>query len=629
MTDFKRRFAIGAEPVGQRGTHFRVWAPAAKRLEVVERVLDDDRAGRSHALETKAGGYFEALIPGLAPGALYSLRVDGGTKLYPDPASRFQPRGPHGPSEVIDAQSYAWKHPDFPGAPSRGQVLYELHVGTFTREGTYAAAMRELAELQALGITTLELMPLAEFPGRFGWGYDGVDLWSPSHLYGRPDELRAFIDAAHGHRLAVILDVVYNHLGPDGNYLKCFSPQYFTDRYANEWGEALNFDGSESAPVREFFCENAGYWIDEYRFDGLRLDATQTILDSSPRHVLAEVTERARAAGRAQQRNIYISAENEPQDSRLVASTATGGYGCDALWNDDFHHAARVAVTGRHEAYYADYRGSPQELISAVKWGYLYQGQHYAWQKKRRGQPALGLPARHFVSYLQNHDQIANSLCGDRIGRLTSAADLRALTTFWLLAPPTPLLFQGQEFDASAPFLYFADHEAELRQKVAQGRREFLEQFQAVHASQATFSLDDPGDVATFERCKLDFSERTRHGAIYALHRELLALRREDPAFAAERADSMHGAVLGECALVLRFFCEAGDRLVVLNLGGDLELEPVPEPLLAPPAGCEWKVMLSSEDTKYGGLGCRVPYVDGKWTLTAHAAVVLCGEKTR
>jgi maltooligosyltrehalose trehalohydrolase len=628
LAEFKRRFAIGAEPVGQRGVHFRVWAPAAKRLELVERVLDSERAGPSHLLEAKPEGYFEGLVAGLGPGALYSLRVDGGAKLYPDPASRFQPSGPHGPSEVVDSQSYAWRHANFPGAPSRGQVLYELHVGTFTREGTYAAAMRELPELRALGLTTLELMPLAEFPGRFGWGYDGVDLWSPTHLYGRPDELRAFIDAAHGHGLAVILDVVYNHLGPDGNYLKCFSPHYFSDRYENEWGEALNFDGPQSAPVREFFCENARYWIEEYRFDGLRLDATQTILDASPRHVLADLTERARAAGRAQGRNIYISAENEPQDSRLVGPAETGGYGCDALWNDDFHHAARVALTGRHEAYYADYRGSAQELISAVKWGFLYQGQHYAWQKKRRGRPALGLPARHLVSYLQNHDQIANSLRGDRIGRLTSAAELRALTTLWLLAPPTPLLFQGQEFDASTPFLYFADHEPELRRKVAEGRRRFLDQFQAVHTSQATFSLDDPGDPTTFERCKLDFSERERHGATYALHRELLALRREDPAFSAERSDAMHGAVLGERALVLRFCCDAGDRLLVLNLGSDLELEPAPEPLLAPPAGHDWKVLLSSEDTRYGGQGSRAPYLDGKWSLTAHAAHVLCGEKT-
>ncbi|HSU41034.1 MAG TPA: DUF3459 domain-containing protein, partial [Polyangiaceae bacterium] len=466
----------------------------------------------------------------------------------------------------------------------------------------------------------------ADFPGRFGWGYDGVDLFAPTRLYGGPDDFRAFVDRAHALGMGVILDVVYNHIGPDGNYLKQFSPDYFSSRYQNEWGEALNFDGPGSAPVREFFCENAGYWIDEYRFDGLRLDATQTILDASPRHVLADVTERARAAGRAHARNIYISAENEPQDSRVVATPETGGYGCDALWNDDFHHSARVALTGRREAYYADYRGSPQELISAVKWGFLYQGQYYAWQKKRRGQPALGLTARHFVSYLQNHDQVANSLRGDRIGRLTSAAELRALTTFWLLAPPTPLLFQGQEFDASAPFLYFADHGGELREKVAQGRHEFLDQFQAVHASRV--SLDHPGTVGTFERCKLDFSERERHAGTYALHRELLALRREDPAFAAERADSLHGAVLGERAFVLRYFCEAGDRLVLVNLGPDLELDPVPEPLLAPAAGCEWKVLLSSEDTRYGGLGCRVPYADGKWTLTARAACVLCGEKT-
>jgi maltooligosyltrehalose trehalohydrolase len=470
-------------------------------------------------------------------------------------------------------------------------------------------------------------MPLADFPGRFGWGYDGVNLWAPTRLYGRPDELKAFVDAAHGHGLSVILDVVYNHLGPDGNYLERFSPTYFTDRYTNEWGRALNFDGPESAAVREFFSENAAYWIDEYRFDGLRLDATQQIHDASPRHVLADITERARAAGRAQARSLYISAENEPQDARVVAPTEAGGYGCDALWNDDFHHSARVALTGRREAYYADYRGSAREFVAAVKWGYLYQGQHYAWQNKRRGQPALGVAARHFVSYLQNHDQVANSARGDRIGRLTSAAELRALTTLWLLSPPTPLLFQGQEFDASAPFLYFADHSGELRQQVAHGRREFLDQFQSIHASGAALPLDDPGSETTFERCKLDFAERAQHAGIYALHRALLALRQEDPAFSAARAELVHGAVLGERALLLRFFCEAGDRLVVLNLGDDLTFESVPEPLLAPPAGCEWRALFTSEDPRFGGLGCRPPYVDGRWSFTARAAHALFAEK--
>jgi maltooligosyltrehalose trehalohydrolase len=641
LTEIGRRFAVGAEVQGTRGTHFRVWAPRHRSVEVVSvEVGERDARGAAdlfarfrrgervagvqissvHALERGENGYFSGRAS-LPAGTLYFFRLGAEGELYPDPASRFQPFGPHGPSEVVAPDQFRWKTA-FPGPRERGQVLYELHVGTFTREGTYAAAARELPELARIGVTTLELMPVAEFPGQFGWGYDGVSLWAPSHLYGGPDELRAFVEAAHQAGIAVILDVVYNHLGPDGNYLDAFAGEYFTDRYPNDWGKSLNFDGESSAPVREFFSENARYWIDEYRFDGLRLDATQSIIDNSPRHVLADITEAARAAAHARGASLYVSAENEPQEVRMAEPVGQGGLGCDALWNDDFHHTARVALTGRREAYYHDYLGTPQELISALRWGYLYQGQHYAWQKKTRGQSALGLGAESFITYLQNHDQVANSLAGHRIQHLANAAALRAMTTLWLLSPPTPMLFMGQEFGAAAPFLYFADHNPELGAVVHRGRKEFLRQFPSVATAAASERIDDPGARSSFERCKLDFSERQKHAALYSLHIDLLALRREDPSFASQRADLMHGAVLGPRALLLRFFHPSGDRLVTLNLGPDLNLDPSPEPLLAPRAGRRWQRVLSSEDIKYGGNGYAEPHRDGVWFLTAESSSV-------
>lgn len=617
-----RRFSVGAEP-GPEGTHFRVWAPACQRVSVVVREGDDERG--SHPLERERSGHFSGRVSGVGAGTLYGFRFDDDPKLYPDPASRFQPQGPHGPSQVIAPDTYRFRCTDFPGPPERGQVIYELHVGTFTPEGTYAGAMRELAELARLGVTTLELMPLAEFPGEFGWGYDGVDLWAPYHRYGSTDELKAFIDAAHEQGLSVILDVVYNHFGPAGCYFERFAPNFFTTRYANEWGKAIDFDGPDASGVREFFVDNARYWIEEYRFDGLRLDATQQIFDVSERHVLGDITNAVRKSAAAAGRRVFVAAENESQDARVFLDAGRGGFGCDAGWNDDFQHTARVALTGRREAYYLDYTGSPQELMSSLLRGYLFQGQHYYQQGKRRGDPALDVPAHRFISYLENHDQVANSLDGKRLTDLASPALLRAVTALWLLGPATPLLFQGQEFGASAPFLFFADHDAELAPLVQRGRGEFLAQFPSIHAELGV-TLDVPHERATFEACKLDFSERERNAGTYRLYQDLLALRRADPAFAEQRADRVATACLTDRAFVLRFASQQGDRLVVVNLGADLVLDPAAEPLLAPPAGATWALVLASEDVKYGGSSYRKPYDDGKWSLTAMSTYVLRAE---
>jgi maltooligosyltrehalose trehalohydrolase len=613
----RRRFPVGAEVLEGEGVHVRVWAPARKRIDVV----DVDSSGAPARLDPEPGGYFSGLAPRLRAENRYLLRVDGEERMFPDPASRFQPDGPHGPSQVIDARRFPWTDRDWRGTGPREQVIYELHVGTFTAEGTFASAAPHLPRLRELGVTVIELMPLHEFPGRFGWGYDGVNLWAPTHLYGTPDDVRRFVDKAHGEGIGVILDVVYNHVGPDGNYLKVFSPEYFTDRYSNEWGEALNFDGPSSGPVREFFVANAGYWIEEFHFDGLRLDATQSIHDGSRQHVLADIGRRVRAA--AGGRETLIVAENEPQESRLVRPEEAGGYGLDALWNDDFHHTAHVALTGSTEAYYTDYAGSPQEIMSAIRWGYLYQGQRYRWQKKARGSASLDLRADHLVTFLENHDQVANSARGARLVDLAAPGRLRAMTAVMLLAPGTPMLFQGQEFGSRRPFLYFADHRRDLAAAVAKGRREFLAQFSSLASSAAQERLLDPSSEATFESCKLEWSDAELRSDVWNLHRDLLRLRRRDDAFRQQRADAVSGAVLGREAFVLRYFCPAGDRLLLVNLGKDLPLEILPEPLLAPPIGCEWTTVWSSEEPAYGGAGTAPLEADEGWRLAASSARVL------
>ena len=421
-----------------------MWAPSRKEIAAV---ID----GRDFSLEQEDDGYFSGLVREAAAGTLYKLRVDGGD-AFPDPASRFQPEGVHGPSQVVDPM---FDFREWDGVPEK-RVLYEMHVGTFTREGTYAAAMEHFPTLADTGINVIELMPVNEFPGEFGWGYDGVDLWAPTRLYGTPDDLRRFVDEAHANGIAVILDVVYNHLGPDGSYLTKFTPDYVTTKYENEWGEAVNF---AARGVREFVCENAAYWIDEFHFDGLRVDATQSMFDESEPHILRELTDAVRAA--ANGRTTFIVAENEPQNRAIVTE-----HGFDATWNDDWHHAAMVAITGNREAYYVDYLGKPQEFVSMAKLGFLYQGQWYSWQKKKRGTSSIDIPPEKLVVFLQNHDQVANSERGERIYN-------GAMTAFLLLQPQTPLLFQGQEFGATTPFTYFADHEPELAAKVVKGATSF------------------------------------------------------------------------------------------------------------------------------------------------------------
>ncbi|MGZ5043231.1 MAG: malto-oligosyltrehalose trehalohydrolase [Methylobacter sp.] len=622
-----RRFPVGVERL-EKGMHFRVWAPERKTVKLIMSSKSEDLAHVPPSIEVElqaeGNGYFSALLPDVGVGTLYRYLLDDDPQSYPDPASRFQPQGPHGPSQVVDASTFDWTDAAWSGIELQRQVIYEMHIGTFTHEGNWAAAANELPELAELGVTVLEIMPVADFPGRFGWGYDGVNLFAPTRLYGTPDEFRQFVNQAHAVGLGVILDVVFNHFGPDGNYLGKFSNYYVSTRYECEWGDALNFDGPNSDAVRDYVLANAAYWIKEFHLDGLRIDATQQIFDSSPEHIIAAVVRAARSAGA--QRKILVIGENEPQDAKLFLPTEHGGYGIDALWNDDFHHTAMVAMTGRADAYYSDYRGTAQEFVSTLKRGFLYQGQWYSWQNKPRGTLALDIAPAKYVNFIQNHDQLANSGSGKRIHLLTSPNRYRAVTALFLLAPQTPMLFQGQEFAATSPFFYFADHNEEIAYLVARGRSDFLAQFRTLATPEMQARLPDPGDPLTFTHSKLNLNDRNLHKEEYALHCDLLRLRRDDPVFqSSQQSNRIDGAVLSPDALVIRFFGEnpGDDRLLVVNLSRDLHLVPAPEPLLAPPKGCVWDTVWSSEDPRYGGLGMPPWPVKGNWYIQGESAVVL------
>lgn len=614
----KRRFPFGAEVLDGQ-IDFRVWAPGKTGMDLVI-----EQPEPTVIPMTRDGDFFSAVMAKPDEIVLYRFRLDGHEGLLPDPASRFQPEGPHGPSQVVDPSLFVWTDHGWPGPTLEGQIIFEMHVGTFTPERTWEGAARELPELAEAGISLIEMMPVADFAGTHGWGYDGVNLFAPTRLYGRPDDLRDFIDAAHRLGISVILDVVYNHLGPDGNFLKIFANEYFTDRHPNEWAEAINFDGPDSAPVREYFIANARYWIEEFHFDGFRLDATQQIFDDSPRHILAEIAENARRA--AGGRSLILIAENEPQRTELLKSPAEGGAGLDALWNDDFHHTMHVALTDKREAYFLDYLGSPQEIITTVRHGFIYQGQQSRWQGGPRGTPSFGIDHRKFVCYLQNHDQVANSAWGSRTGQITFPGRNRAATALLLLGPWTPLIFQGQEFDASTPFLFFANHAGAISGGVAEGRRKFLSQFPSLAASAMQERLAEPSKRDTFTRCTLDLRQREQHAAFYDMFKDLVRLRRTDEVFSLQGEEGIDGAVLSERALVLRFFGRGADRLLLVNLGMDLFFTPAPEPLLASPQGEHWQIIFSTEEPRYGGCGTAELEVDGGWRIPADATIAMASE---
>lgn len=593
---------IGANCVSD-GVRFCVWAPGHTVGVVVN--------GATYPLEPDEEGYHSCTVPSVGPGTLYSYFIDG-EGPYPDPSSRYQPDGPLGPSEVIDP-TFAWDDHNWPGTPAN-QVYYELHVGTFTKEGTYQAAITRLVHLQELGITTIELMPVNEFSGDFGWGYDGVGWFAPYRKYGRPDDLRKFVNAAHRHGLAVILDVVYNHFGPVGNFLPKFSEHYL-NKESTEWGAGPNFDAERSGPVREWVCANAVYWIQEFHMDGFRLDATQSIFDKSDTHIIEELTAKARDA--AQGRTITVVAENEPQHSKLMRPIEDDGYGLDGMWNDDFHHSAIVCLTGRKEAYYQDYTGTAHELVAAAKRGFLFQGQFYDWQKKRRGTPTGGIAPKNFICFLENHDQVANTGSGQRLSSITLPAQYRAMTTLLLLGPWSPLLFQGQELGSEKIFPYFAHHEDhQLAALVRKGRQESVAQFPTYASKESREKMPDPCARKTFEKAKLSWIDP--HAGVpqsVRLHQDLLELRKR-----LLDCYAFDAVALSDTCLVFRWF--GNDHLLVVNLGQDVKLR-LSEPLLAPPESTRFRWLWASEEMRYGGQGCPDGMTDDTgFQIPAHTAIL-------
>jgi maltooligosyltrehalose trehalohydrolase len=601
--------------VTDAGATFHLWASAQKHVTLV---LEN---GPELPMTSFRDGLFTCEVPGGRAGQRYWYRLEQG--LRPDPASRFQPEGPLGPSQLVDSRTFVWTDQHWGGAgPDHGHVFYEMHIGTFTEEGTWAAAIAHLPRLAEIGLTTLEVMPIASFPGRFGWGYDGVQLFAPTHQYGTPDDVRQFVNAAHELGLAVILDVVYNHFGPVGNFFAEFSPA--VNGAPGEWGNSINYDGPGSQPVREFMTENAAYWIRDFHFDGLRIDAVQALNDTSDEHIVSAICRAAREA--AGTRNVFIAGECESQDSRMLKDSGAYSDGLDAIWNEDWHHAAAVRLTGRRAAYFTDYRGSAAEFASMSRHGFLYQGQWYSWQKQGRGRYALGLPSSRFVSFLENHDQVANTGPGHRLYQLTGPAEWRALTALLLLGPALPLLFQGQEFGSSRPFAYFADHDGELATAVARGRLEFLSQFSNLMLPQAQARIPNPADATAFANCKLLDAERRADSPVVQLHRDLLALRREDLVIRDLGTDAIEveSSAPTENVLVLRYFGARAQRLLIVNFGSDYH-SPMNEPLLAPLPGAPWKELWSSEQPQYGGLGSIELPGEGPWLVAGRSATLLGG----
>jgi maltooligosyltrehalose trehalohydrolase len=607
-----RVYPVGAEMVSPTEAHVRVWAPDH---DAVTLVID----GRTVALDAEPGGYHGCQLVA-RPGSRYGFRFAGNDTTYPDPASRSQPDGPHGLSAIVDLSGHAWQDAAWPGVSLRGQVLYEFHVGTYTREGTWRAAAARLPRLRDAGITVVQMMPVAEFDGDFGWGYDGVQWFAPYHRYGTPADLQHFVDTAHGLGIAVILDVVYNHLGPSGNYLPLFSQWYASRRYANEWGEALNFDDAHCEGLRELVLANVAYWVREFHIDGFRIDAAQQIYDASPEHVLAALTRRARET--AAPRSIIVIAEHEPQHARLMRPREAGGYGMDGVFNEDLHHSSRVALTGAHEAYTSDYRGTSREWLSAALHGFLFQGQYYPWQSAPRGAPALDCPSHQFISFLENHDQVANAAVGRRLIDITSPPSWRAMSGLLLLGPWTPMLFQGQEWGDRTPFTYFCDHSPDLQAAVFQGRQAFLSQFTRLREAYEGATIDAVGRPA-FEACRLDHDFDPQADPVWRMYRDLTTLRREDAALG-QHAVRLLGSTVDDQTLLLRFIGRVPheDRLLVVNLGPDLDLACTPDPLVAPPELFEWAVLWSSEDRAYGGVGIAGSCQPMKLIATGRATTV-------
>ena len=603
---------FGAQLREDGAVRYRLWAPAAQRVDLCLAAGADGE--RRIEMRAAGDGWYERITDAVGAGGRYRYRIDGDLHVT-DPASRFQPGGLHGFSEVVDPLAYDWRDDTWRGRPWHEAVIYELHVGTFSANGDYGGVERRLDYLVDLGVTEIELMPLAAFSGRRNWGYDGVLPFAPDAAYGRPEGLKRLVQRAHERGLMVLLDVVYNHFGPEGNYLHRYAPAFFTDRHETPWGPANNFDGPGSRIVRDFFIANALYWLHEYRLDGLRLDAAHAIVDDSQPDILEELAAAVRD-GPAADREIHLVLENDHNAAHYLRPAGHAGAPYRAQWNDDCHHVLHLLATGETDGYYADYRDRPlSHLARVLTEGFAYQGEPSRYRAgERRGEPSRDLPPDAFVGFLQNHDQVGNRAYGERIGELASPEVLRAIGALLLLAPSPPLLFMGQEFAASSPFLYFCDFDGDLAAAVTEGRRREFARFERFADPEAQRRIPDPNAEETFTRSRLDWGELTRepHAGWRHWHRHLLNLRgrRLAPHLAGSRGEHASVTLLGEHALEVTWELGDGSRLGLLANLGDHELQDLPRPLP------ERQLLLHTEPPALGGAGLeRLPPWSVVWWL--------------
>ncbi len=573
----------GADVVPEGGVRYRTWAPG-KEVTVV--ISSAEGGQRQLSLGEEPGGYRSVRDLEGRAGDRYKYRFAGND--WPDPASRFNPEGVHAAAQVVDPTGYSWSDQQWTAPRLSELIIYELHIGTFTPTGTFRGAIEKLDHLVALGVTALEIMPVADFPGDRNWGYDGVSLYAPARVYGSPNDLRALVDAAHCHGLAVILDVVYNHLGPDGNYLGTYAPDYFNSTHKTPWGDGFNF---ELPAVRNFFVENAVYWREEFHVDGFRLDATHAIADVSEKHVLSEIAERLHSLG------AFVIAEDERNEPSLLQPAAEGGLGLDAIWSDDFHHVVRVMLTGMREGYFKSYRGTVDELAATLDHGWLLAGEERAPQ--RRGQPGMAASLRpeQFVFCIANHDQVGNQAFGLRLSQLVSPAAFRAASALLCLVPYTPLMLMGQEWAASTPFLYFTDHNPELGKKITEGRRGEFRSFRAFRDPATRTGIPDPQAAETFIGSKLDWEEPKggRYAEVLRLYREFLRLRRESPVLRDRSRENFEVLPPHKGVLRLRFGKgQAEQWLILADLTGSHNMPPLEQER-------SWELVLSSNETRFGG----------------------------
>ncbi len=579
----------GAIPRADGSVCFWVWAPFVREIAV--QCVSPKRTPMS--MERQPGGLFTVTLQGLSSGSRYFYLLDG-ERSRPDPVSRFQPEGVHGPSEVVDPSAFPWTDQTWKGLALRDLILYELHTGAFTSDGTFTAIVSYLDYLKnELGVTAVELMPVAEFPGKRNWGYDGAHLYAPHSCYGGPRGLKTLINACHEKGLAVVLDAVYNHLGPEGNYLGEYGP-YFTDRYHTPWGQAVNFDGENSTEVRRYFVDNILYWITEYHIDGLRLDAIHGIFDNGPTHILQELGEAVHAQGRALGRNVLVIAESDLNDNRVITDMSAGGWGLDAQWSDDFHHSLHALLTKEQNGYYQDF-GQLSDLATATTEGFVYQGQGSLYRKRPHGTPSRHLPGERFIVCSQNHDQIGNRAHGTRLSALVPFSALKVAAGMTLCAPNIPLLFMGEEYGETAPFLYFTSHtDQELAQAVREGRRrEFA-------GSDWGPSVPDPQDPQTFYQSVLNhhLREREPHRALLRFYREIIALRKRSPALLHGSKEHLHVLVSLEQQVLIIHRWQPGEDAVLLF--ASFSSTPVSLAPTLPPGS--WRYLLDSDARQYEGI---------------------------